>query len=79
VTEDFKCKRSKPDPCLYYKWTETGAFLLWISWVDDCFLTGPTSELLKLKSDILSQVECDDGGELEEFVGCKIDHKKRVA
>jgi hypothetical protein len=30
--------RSKADPCLYFNWTETGALLLWFSWVDDCLL-----------------------------------------
>jgi hypothetical protein len=26
----------------------------------------------------MSQVECDDGGEVDEFVGCKIDHNKEL-
>jgi hypothetical protein len=43
------CARSKADPCLYFRWTESGALLLWFSWVDDCFITGPTEELLALK------------------------------
>jgi hypothetical protein len=75
--------RSKADPCLYFKWTDAGSLLLWFSWVDDCFITGPTSELLKAKGKIMSKVECDDGGEIREFVGCKIDidrgqHKMRL-
>jgi hypothetical protein len=78
VIETLNCKRSKADPCLYYQWIKTGALLLWISWVDDCFITGPTAELMRLKGDIMSQVECDDGGEVNEFIGCKIDHNKEL-
>jgi hypothetical protein len=37
------------------------------------FITGPTSELLTAKKEIMERVECDDGGEVQEFVGCKID------
>jgi hypothetical protein len=66
------CARSKADPCIYFRWTESGALLLWFSWVDDCFITGPTEELLALKKNILKEVDCDDSGEIKEFVGCKI-------
>jgi hypothetical protein len=68
--------RSKADPCLYFKWTETGALLLWFSWVDDCIVNGSEAEILKAKSETMSQVDCEDGGELKEFVGCKIDHDR---
>ena len=47
-----------------------------MSWVDDCFITGPDEELLKLKTEIMEAVDCGDGGELAEHVGCKIDHDK---
>jgi hypothetical protein len=70
----LKCSRSNADPCLYFKWTESDALLLWFSWVDDCFITGPAAELSQLKRDIMSKVDCDDGGEVKEFVGCKIDY-----
>ena len=72
IVHSLGCTRSKADPCLYFKWTDTGALLLWFSWVDDCFLTGPTAELLGLKKEIMNEVECDDGGEIYEFVGCKV-------
>jgi hypothetical protein len=32
-------KRSKSDPCLYYKWSVRG-LILWISWIDDCLVMG---------------------------------------
>jgi hypothetical protein len=37
--------------------------------VDDCLLTGPETEIMKLKKEIMQQVDCDDGGEIKEFVG----------
>jgi hypothetical protein len=39
-------------------------------------MTGVDSDLINLKQDIMNSVECDDGGELKEYVGCKIDHDK---
>ncbi len=69
-------KQSKADPCLYFHWTDTGALLIWFSWVDDCFITGPEDELLKLKQEIMDTIDCDDGGELTKYVGCKINHDK---
>jgi hypothetical protein len=73
----LKCTRSKADPCLYFRWTDTGTLLLWFSWFDErFFITGPETDLLELKENIMKEVECDDSGEIQEFVGCKIDHDK---
>jgi hypothetical protein len=46
---------------------------LWFSWVDDWFLTGPTATLLQAKKEIMENIECDDSGEVHEFLGCKVD------
>jgi Reverse transcriptase (RNA-dependent DNA polymerase) len=74
IVRGLNFARSKADPCLYFRWTETGALLLWFSWVDDCFITGPNTELLQTKREIMTNVDCDDNGEVQEFVGCKIDY-----
>jgi hypothetical protein len=63
IVGHLQCSRSKADPCLYFRWTDTP--LLWFSWVDDCFITGPTEELLELKGNIM---DCDDSGKIKEFV-----------
>jgi hypothetical protein len=73
IVHKLECQRSKADPCLYFKWTENGKLLLWFSWVDDCFMTGPKEDLFKFKAGVMNAVECDDGGEIKEFVGCKVD------
>ena len=49
-----------------------------MSWVDDCFLTGRDPELSVLKEELMNAVDCDDGGEITEYVGCKIDIDKEA-
>jgi hypothetical protein len=77
VVRKLNFKRSKADPCLYFRWTDEDALLLWFSWVDDCFITGPETELLEFKKDMMQKLDCEDGGELKEFVGCKIDYDRK--
>jgi hypothetical protein len=52
IVRCLRFTRSKADPCLYYKWRDTGGLLLWFTWVDDCFLTGPTDVLWLAKEHI---------------------------
>ena len=59
-------------PCLYYKETENG-LVLWLSWIDDCLCVGPDVDVKKARVNILARFECDDVGELKEYLGCKID------
>ena len=62
-------EKSKADPCLYFKGTENG-LLLWLSWIDDCLCVRHPVEVAKARED---KFECDDIGEVKEYVGCKID------
>jgi hypothetical protein len=64
--------KSQADPCLYFKWTNDG-LCLWLSWVDDCLMIGPKNQVMKTREGILEQFECDDVGEMKEYVGCKIE------
>jgi hypothetical protein len=45
--------------------------------VDDCFLTGPMAELLQYKKEIMEKMDCEDGGDVVELVGCKIDYDRK--
>jgi hypothetical protein len=76
IVRGLGCNRSKAHPCLYVKWAATGALLVWLSWVDDCLLTGPEAELMLLKQEFMKQGECEDDGEISEFVGCIIDRNR---
>jgi len=64
----------KADPCLYFKWTNQG-LVIWMSWVDDCFVCGNKKLVLEEKEKFKQQFECDKVGELKEYVACKIDYK----
>ena len=68
-------KRSKADPCLYFKWTAGFGLIIWLSHVDDCYITGKKEGVLQAKNEMQTHFECDDIGELKEYVGCKINYK----
>jgi hypothetical protein len=65
---------NRADPCLYYNWDTNGkGLVLWMSWVDDCVVMGEHEEVLKSKDVFKTHFKCDDVGELEEYVGCKVE------
>ena len=68
-------ERCKGDPCLYFKWSNA-LLILWMSWVDNCFVCGPESEVKTAKAMMSKEFDCDDLGPLEEYVGCKIEYNK---
>jgi hypothetical protein len=73
--KSMKYKRSKADPCLYYAWTALG-LVLWISWVDDCLTVGSKEAAKQAKQQMMDHFDCDEIGELKEYVGCKVDIDK---
>ena len=68
----MKFCRSNADPCLYWRWTTNG-LLIWLSWVDDCVNIGPKEEVMKSKDILISLFDCEDVGEFNEYVGCKLE------
>lgn len=50
--------------------------LLWLSWVDDCLNVGEKQLVLKETGKLQSLFDCDDVGEMKEYVGCKVDWNK---
>ena len=66
-------KRSKADPCLYYKWEQQG-ISIWMSWVDDMHVTGVN--VMENKEELKKRFNCEDVGDVNEYVGCKIDRTK---
>jgi hypothetical protein len=69
-------RRSSADPCLYVKDAKNG-LVIWISWVDDCLIMGHKSEVSKYHAVMNSYFDCDNIGDLKEYVGCKIDKQER--
>lgn len=76
--DDMKFSRSKADPCLCFKWTLLHGLIIWISWVNDCMATGKKEGMLAAKEEMKKQFDCDDVGEVNECVGCKIDCKPEI-
>ena len=67
-------KRSVADPCLYYRWNN-GNLVLWLSWVDDLFVCGNKANVLPEVAKMKTKFKCDDGGPINEYIGCKVDYK----
>ena len=71
-------ERSMSDPCLYYKWTDKHGLVIIISWIDDNLIVGSTAAVLEAKAAMMERFECDDCGEVQEYVGCKVVRDGRV-
>jgi hypothetical protein len=65
--------RSQADPCLFYKRDKNKDLSIWISWVDDLLNVGKPHVIAKAKEQMKKEFDCDDVGEMTEFIGCKID------
>jgi len=73
--KDIKFKRSKADPCLYFKWSAKYGLILIISWVDDLLICGRKQACMEVKEAIMQHFEIDDVGEMKEYVGCKVERR----
>jgi Reverse transcriptase (RNA-dependent DNA polymerase) len=73
-------KQSSADPCLFFKHVN-GSLNIWISWVDDLLNVGEAKVNEKEKEEFKKKFDCNDVGELIEFVGVKIviDQANRTA
>ena len=70
-------KQSKSDPCLFFKITEKGEYVLMTITVDDLLIAGSTSELTdKLISQMKDRFKIKDLGTPEYVIGVHIDYDK---
>jgi Reverse transcriptase (RNA-dependent DNA polymerase) len=69
-----KFKRSKADPCLYFKWGPKGLTMI-TSVIDDMNIAGSKDDVLAAKEGIKKYFECDEVGETMEYVGLKLEYK----
>ena len=44
-----------------------------LSWIDDNAIVGYEKDMLDLKKELMTQFECDDCGQMDEYVGCTIE------
>lgn len=68
--------KSNADPCLYWKWTEQGNLVTWLSWIDDCACFGRPEDVKREVETLKELFDCDDVGTMYEYVGCKIDRSE---
>jgi len=70
---DIWYKRSLADPCLYFAWAL--GLVIWLSWIDDCLYCRKPNDMKYYKSKLMLKLNCKDIGDLQEYVGCKIERK----
>ncbi len=63
---------STADPSLYHKWGEDRLALL-VSLIDENLIIGFKKAVEKTKKELMERFDCKDCGDLEEYVGCKIE------
>jgi hypothetical protein len=68
-------KKSKADPCTYFKWGPKGLNLM-LSWIDDCSSFGFEDEIEKDRKEMFEYFDCDNVGDMIEYVGCKIERNE---
>jgi hypothetical protein len=54
---------------MHVKWTKDG-LVAWLSWVDDYLVIGPKHEVKKANEEMMDRFDCDEVGEVREYVGC---------
>jgi hypothetical protein len=72
----MKYDRSKADPCLYFCNAEHG-LVIWLSLVDDCLICSKPEGVKHAKEEMMKRFDCDEIGELKEYVGCRIEIRQR--
>jgi hypothetical protein len=70
---DFR--QSLADLCLDVKNSSDG-LVIWISLVDNCLLLGHQKDVSNYHKIMNNYFECENIGELKEYVGCKIENRE---
>ena len=73
--QDMGMQHSTADLCLYYDWTDLGLVII-LSWIDDNLIVGSKPAVAVTKQELMSCFDCEDCGELDECVGCRLTRNK---
>jgi hypothetical protein len=52
--------------------------VLIVSWIDEYLIIEPKKAVAKTKKDLMERFDCKDCGDIEEYVGCKIQRTKNL-
>jgi Reverse transcriptase (RNA-dependent DNA polymerase) len=75
VMDEMGFTRSQADPCLYYKWHPEHGLLLMMSFIDDMCIAGTHVGVEQVKAELFTHFDCDDTGEMKEYIGNRVDRK----
>ena len=64
--------RNCADPCLYYKWHADHGLIVWLSFIDNMLIICHKQAMQNIKKQFTDTVDCDDIGEMKEYIGTKI-------
>jgi hypothetical protein len=59
-----------PQIPVYHQWGEEGLVLI-VSWIDGDLIIGSKKAVEKAKKEFLQRFDSEDGGDLEEYMGCR--------
>lgn len=59
---------------MYFKWTAAG-IIIWLSWIDYCVYYVKPEDVAKSKKEVMEKLDYEDCGEMNEYVGCKIERR----
>ena len=52
--------------------------VLIVSWIDDNLISRPKKAVEKTKKVLIERFDCKDCGDIEEYVGCKVERTKNL-
>ena len=68
-------RRRKVDPCMYFNWKILG-LIIWLYQIDECIWFGNIEDVEDSHNKMRQLSECDDVGNMDEYVRCKVERKE---
>ena len=65
-------EQSIADPCMYFSWNKAGELEIWLSWIDDTLIVGPSQVMKDEGNKLAKEMDIEDVSKVKEFVGYKI-------
>ena len=69
---EFLKYKKTADPSLYFRLNKQGERVIWMTWVDDCFVCGKKKNVDPAVNEMEEVFDCDNVGEMNEYVGTHV-------